>query len=79
MRFKKLGSNHTAPLKDPLPDPDDEPFLEVAIAEKVKCIITGNIADYPPSSREGINILSSSELIEFYRKEVGITEHSAAC
>ena len=69
----------TAPLKDPLPDPDDEPFLEVAIAEKVKCIITGNIADYPPSSREGINILSSSEFLEFYRKEVGITEHSAAC
>ena len=31
------------PLKSRLPDPDDEPFLEVAIAGKVRSLITGNI------------------------------------
>jgi len=58
----------TSPLKRPLPDPDDEPFLEAAIAGKVKCLITGNKSHYPRSSREGIKILSPSEFLEFYRK-----------
>lgn len=57
------------PLKNPLPDPDDEPFLEVAIAGNVKSLITGNIVHYPSSSREGINIHSPSEFLEFYRKQ----------
>ncbi len=57
------------PLKNPLPDPDDEPFLEVAIAGNVKSLITGNIVHYPSSSRKGINIHSPSEFLEFYRKQ----------
>jgi putative PIN family toxin of toxin-antitoxin system len=57
------------PLKNPLPDPSDEPFLEVAIAGNVKSLITGNIVHYPPSSREGISIHSPSEFLEFYRKQ----------
>ena len=64
----------STPLKNPLPDPDDEPFLEVAIAGNVKCLITGNIAHYPDSSRHGITILSPSEFLEFYRKENEYTE-----
>ncbi|MBL7210987.1 MAG: putative toxin-antitoxin system toxin component, PIN family [Desulfobacteraceae bacterium] len=58
----------TSPLKHPLPDPDDEPFLEAAIAGRVECLITGNKSHYPRSSREGIKILSPSEFLEFYRK-----------
>ena len=64
----------STPLKKPLPDPDDEPFLEVAIAGNVKCLITGNIAHYPDSSRQGITILSPSEFLEFYREENEDTE-----
>jgi putative PIN family toxin of toxin-antitoxin system len=57
------------PLKSSLPDPDDESFLEVAIAGNVRCLITGNIVHYPSSHREGINILSPSEFLGYYRKE----------
>ena len=59
----------SSPLKNRLPDPDDEPFLEVAIAGKVKSLITGNTAHYPVPLREGIDIRSPSEFIEFYRKQ----------
>lgn len=57
------------PLKRSLPDPDDEPFLEVAIAGKVKILITGNKVDYPSVSRVGIKVLSPSEFIELLRNE----------
>ena len=65
------------PLKNRLPDPDDEPFLEVAIAGKVRSLITGNIAHYPPLSREGIKIFSPSEFLEFFRKQNRTTEQDA--
>ena len=62
------------PLKNRLPDSDDEPFLEVAIAGKVRSLITGDIVHYPPSSREGIKIFSPSEFLEFFRQENRTTE-----
>ena len=64
------------PLKSSLPDPDDEPFLEVAIAGNVRSLITGNIVHYPSSHREGINILSPSEFLKYYRKENEATEQN---
>jgi putative PIN family toxin of toxin-antitoxin system len=64
----------SSPLKNRLPDPDDEPFLEVAIAGKVKSLITGNTAHYPVPLREGIDIHSPSKFIEFYRKQNKGTE-----
>lgn len=65
------------PLKNRLPDPDDEPFLEVAIAGKARSLVTGNIVHYPPSSREGIKIYSPSEFLEFFRKVDRDTEQGA--
>ena len=59
----------SVPLKKPLPDPDDEPFLEVAIAANVKSLISGNRLHYPSPSRQGISIHSRSEFLEFYRKQ----------
>ena len=64
----------SSPLKNRLPDPDDEPFLEVAIAGKVESLVTGNTAHYPVPWREGIDIHSPSEFIEFYRKQNKGTE-----
>ncbi len=58
----------TSPLKKSLPDPDDEPFLEVAIGGEAECLVTGNKVHYPRQFREGIKILSPSEFINFYRK-----------
>ena len=56
------------PLINPLPDQEDEPFLEVAIAGNVKALVTGNAAHYPVSLREGVRLLSPAEFIGFYRK-----------
>ena len=67
----------SSPLKDRLPDPDDEPFLEVAIAGKVKSLVTGNTIHYPSLYREGINIFSPSEFLEFYGKQNKATEPGA--
>ena len=34
-----------------LPDPDDEPFLAVALAAPADYLVTGNTSDYPPGKR----------------------------
>jgi putative PIN family toxin of toxin-antitoxin system len=66
MQYGQVVSS--SPLKSPLPDPDDEAFLAIAIVGNVKILITGNKVHYPSSSREGIEILSPSEFIDFLRK-----------
>jgi len=51
-----------------LPDPDDEPFLSVALAGKVDYLVTGNMADYPAERRRGCTIVSPAEFMEAWRK-----------
>jgi putative PIN family toxin of toxin-antitoxin system len=63
-----------SPLTNRLPDPDDEPFLEIAIAGRVRSLVTGNKSHYPLPLREEIDIFSPSEFIEFYRKQNKDTE-----
>ena len=63
------------PLKHCLPDPDDEPFLEIAIAGRAERLITGNKSHYPGRFRQGVKVLSPSEFIDFYRKQNRATEH----
>lgn len=55
-----------APLSRHLPDHDDEPFLEVAIAGKGECIITGNVAHYPIRSRRKIKVLTPRQFLNRY-------------
>jgi len=62
------------PLKERLPDPDDEPFLEVAIGGEAECLVTGNKVHYPKQFRESVKILSPTEFINFYRKRKDSTE-----
>ena len=52
------------PLKFHLPDPDDEPFLEVALSGRVKAIVTGNKRHFPRKEYEGVKILSPAEFLE---------------
>lgn len=59
------------PLKKSLPDSSDEPFLEVALAGKARCLVTGNVNHYPVSGRHGMTVISPKEFLEFYRKELG--------
>jgi putative PIN family toxin of toxin-antitoxin system len=56
-----------SPLSKPLPDPDDEPFLEVAIAGRVSCLVTGNRAHFPGRHRQGVKVLSPREFMTRYR------------
>ena len=57
----------SSPLKNHLPDPDDEAFLEVALASRAESLITGNAVHYPAASREGMKVLSPSEFVEYFR------------
>ncbi len=58
-----------SPLKQPLPDPDDEPFLEVARAASVATLITGNHEHFPTESCQGMTVLSPSDFLVFYRQQ----------
>ena len=56
------------PLINHLPDPEDEPFLEVAAAGNAKAHVTGNKKHFPSPASGGINIFSPSEFLEFHEK-----------
>jgi putative PIN family toxin of toxin-antitoxin system len=56
------------PLKKSLPDSSDEPFLEVALAGKAKCLVTGNINHYPVSVRHGMKVVTPKGFLEIYKK-----------
>lgn len=51
-----------------LPDPDDEAFLEVALAGKARYLVTGNLRHFPPGSRQGVRVVSPREFLEAYRR-----------
>ena len=53
-----------------LPDLDDEPFLETAIAGKAQSLVTGNLKHYPANKREGMSVLSPEEFLEVYRRRL---------
>jgi putative PIN family toxin of toxin-antitoxin system len=58
------------PLEIHLPDPDDEPFLEVALAGKVEAIVTGNKRHFPRREYKGVKILSPAEFLEASRGKI---------
>jgi predicted nucleic acid-binding protein len=53
-----------------LPDPEDEPFLEVAIAGRVEAIVTGNKRHFPRKQYEGVKILSPVEFLELMKGRI---------
>ncbi|MDY0087512.1 MAG: putative toxin-antitoxin system toxin component, PIN family [Coriobacteriia bacterium] len=57
------------PLVVRLPDADDEPFLEVALACDAGCLVTGNLAHFPPESRAGATVLSPAEFVDRVRSQ----------
>ena len=61
----------SSPLQLSLSDSDDEPFLEVAIAVKVVCIVTGNHVHFPPGLCQGVACYSPGEFLSHYRKQRG--------
>jgi uncharacterized protein len=51
-----------------LPDPDDEPFLGVALAGRVDYLVTGNLSDYPVECRRGCAVVSPAEFMAAWRR-----------
>ena len=54
------------PLSERLPDPADEPFLEVAVAAGAE-LITGNLRHFPPACRAGVTVLLPRGFLESLR------------
>ena len=66
-QIKEEGTYVNAiPLKEPLPDKDDEPFLAVAYAGGIEVILTGNKKHFPEKICKNIHILSPSEFLKNY-------------
>lgn len=64
-RGKKTASS---PLVRALPDRDDEPFLEAAVASGAACLVTGNRAHFPVKSRQGVKVVSPRDFLAFYKE-----------
>ena len=58
-----------APLPETLPDKDDEPFLEVAVAGQAAYLVTGNLRHFPENSRQGISVVSPAEFVSLLRNQ----------
>ena len=52
------------PLGLSLPDPADAMFLEVAVAARADCLVTGNLRHFPADRRAGVRVVSPAELTQ---------------
>ena len=57
------------PLPHSLPDPDDEPFLEVALASQSSCLVTGNQKHFPTEQCQGAKIILPNAFLIFFRNQ----------
>lgn len=58
------------PLPYSLLDPDDEPFLEVALSSKAIALITGNRRHFPKKAYGETKIVSPAEFFELFGDKV---------
>ncbi|MGA1791713.1 MAG: PIN domain-containing protein [bacterium] len=49
-----------------LPDPFDEPFLEVALEGKVQYLVTGNLRHYPAEKCSHMTVLSPNDFLRSF-------------
>ena len=66
----------SSPLSKPLPDPDDEPFLEAALSGGIEYLVTGNHAHFPSDPCRGIKVLSPSDFLKHYRTKRKRKKHT---
>ena len=57
-----------SPLAHSLPDPDDEPFLEVARSCGAEYLVTGNQAQFPAPPCHGVKVVPPAEFLKDYKK-----------
>ena len=60
----------SSPLSHSLPDLDDEPFLEVAIAAQAICIVTGNQIHFPAELCQSIKVFAPADFLVFYKQHI---------
>ena len=62
----EAGGELTSPMPLPvrLPDPLDEPFLEVAADALADYLVTGNVRHFPARARQGVRVVSPREFVE---------------
>lgn len=53
-----------SPLRNQLPDPDDQPFLEVGVAASADYLVTGNQKHFPRELCRGIAVVSPREFLD---------------
>jgi uncharacterized protein len=58
------------PLSFPLPDPNNEPFLETALSSKAIALITGNKRHFPKKVYGKTRVLSPGEFFEVFGKKL---------
>ena len=58
---------HGTPLAGRLPDEDDEPFLEAAVAGEADALVTGNVRHFPARLAQGIRIVSPATFVAEHR------------
>jgi predicted nucleic acid-binding protein len=59
-----------SPLPTPLPDPDDEPFVEIALAGGAEYLVSGNRIHFPDSLCRGVAVVSPAEFLTAYRAQL---------
>ncbi|MBI4663777.1 MAG: putative toxin-antitoxin system toxin component, PIN family [Verrucomicrobia bacterium] len=50
-----------------LRDPDDDMLLELAVAGRVNVLITSNVRDFEAASRFGVQVVTPSEFVSWFR------------
>lgn len=58
------------PLRHPLPDRDDEPFLEVALAAGADALVTGNRRHFPSRACGSVRVATPAEFVAFHRRRL---------
>jgi putative PIN family toxin of toxin-antitoxin system len=67
----------SSPLSHSLPDPDDEPFLEVTLASQSVCLVTGNQKHFPAERCQGAKVFSPNEFLIFFKNQQAEKKHTA--
>ncbi len=70
-RLLRVSTLHPAdPAPWPLPGPDDDDLVFLALAKSADAIlVTGNLKDYPDAIRQGVTVLSPREFVDLWKAE----------
>jgi len=60
----------TTPLSARLPDADDEPFLEAALAEAGAVIVTGNQKHFTSELCSGVQVFSPVDFTSYFQEQI---------